>query len=58
MGTRIWPIFISLFLNMVKADIYTSLGQMTKLVETEIHVTGILKSFIDYQTLKLDEAKE
>ena len=40
------------------AELFTSLGQMTKLVETEVHVTNYLKKFIDFQTDKLSEAKE
>jgi hypothetical protein len=57
-------IFSSLFLVVVllitnaRGDLFTSLGQMTKLVETEVHVTNYLKKFIDYQHNKLDEARE
>ena len=46
-----------LLLNGARSDLYTSLGQMTKLVETEYHVTNTLRSFVDYQSIKLREAK-
>ena len=51
-------ISIVLLFKNLNADLYTSLGQMTKLVETEVHVTTTLKKFIEFQTSKLDEAKE
>jgi hypothetical protein len=49
---------LAVLLRNASADLYTSLGQMTKLVETEVHVTNYLKKFIDFQSYKLEEAKE
>lgn len=43
--------------KIASEDLFTSLGQMVKLVETEIYVTNSLRALIDVQSKKLDEAK-
>jgi hypothetical protein len=52
--------FLLVCLNNKQAtgDFFTSVGKMTKLVETEAHLTNSLKMFIDFQQKRLDEARE
>jgi hypothetical protein len=56
---RFYVGFIIIFVPYnIRCDLYTSLGQMTKLVETQHQLTNLLRSFIEHQTRKIEEAKE
>lgn len=46
-----------LIASVARADLFTSIEQMNRLVQTELDVTNQLQEFIQFHTKKLDEAK-
>lgn len=55
-----WMLLVAVLLHMTRSgncELFTSLGHLTKLVESEAEITKYLRNFLNYEYEKLREAE-